>query len=162
MDTENNYNYEEDEDNLYEKLQKENEEYVKIFESDLLEKGLSAKTVNRHISNIDFYLNHFLLYGDLIPMKHGCGMVDAFLGEFFIRKCSGFLFLYGTEPVDGAAVYDHDDGRRAAECGQELLRKRQTGRSRVLEAVPVYHGSRDPTDPSAFRHHDHIYDIQAI
>lgn len=87
MDTENNYNYEEDEDNLYEKLQKENEEYVKIFESDLLEKGLSAKTVNRHISNIDFYLNHFLLYGDLIPMKHGCGMVDAFLGEFFIRKC---------------------------------------------------------------------------
>ena len=20
-------------------------------------------------------------------MKHGCGMVDAFLGEFFIRKC---------------------------------------------------------------------------
>lgn len=87
MDTENNYNYEEDEDNLYEKLQKENEEYVKIFESDLLEKGLSAKTVNRHINNIDFYLNHFLLYGDLIPMKHGCGMVDAFLGEFFIRKC---------------------------------------------------------------------------
>ena len=43
MDTENNYNYEEDEDNLYEKLQKENEEYVKIFESDLLEKVFLQK-----------------------------------------------------------------------------------------------------------------------
>jgi len=70
-----------------EKIIDENEKYLDMFESALIEKGLSKKTVNNHVGNVDFYINTFLLRDEPTPMKEGCFMVDSFLGEFFIRKC---------------------------------------------------------------------------
>lgn len=87
MDIENSYELEEDDDTLYNRLQNENDEYLELFESDMLEKGLSEKKIRRHIGNVEFYLNSFLLYGDPVPMNQGCGIIDQFLGDFFIRKC---------------------------------------------------------------------------
>jgi len=80
-------NFEEHED-VCMKIKNDNEKSLEIFRSELLEKGLSRKTIRSHLSNVDFYLNDFLLYSEPVPMKDGCGWcVNEFLGDFFIRKC---------------------------------------------------------------------------
>lgn len=64
-----------------------NNKLLDIFEKDLTEAGLSRKTINSHLSNVDFYINEFLLREEPHPMEDGTGMVYQFLGDFFIRKC---------------------------------------------------------------------------
>ena len=64
-----------------------NNELLVIFENDLTKAGLSKKTITSHLSNVDFYINEFLLLNEVHPMEDGVGMVDRFLGDFFIRKC---------------------------------------------------------------------------
>lgn len=64
-----------------------NEEYLKKFERDMNEAGLSANTIARHLSNIDLYINEYLLREKPLEMREGCYCVDDFLGNFFIRKC---------------------------------------------------------------------------
>lgn len=67
-------------------INKKNELYLREF-SDYLEKnGLSDKTINKHISNVDYYINDFLNYYDANEMVKGCYEVNAFLGDWFIRK----------------------------------------------------------------------------
>jgi len=69
------------------------------FEKYLQEQGLSDKTVNKHLSNLDFYANDYLInycseeFEDnkfFVPtiidgVFFSC--IDDFLGDFFIRKC---------------------------------------------------------------------------
>ena len=69
------------------KIRKENEGYLELFEEDLKNSGLSPKTINRHISNVDFYINEYLLREEPLPMDYGTSRLDLFLGDFFIRKC---------------------------------------------------------------------------
>ena len=45
---------------------KRNEDYLKMFKKSLEEKQLTAKTIRKHVSNIDFYLNDYLTYYDEI------------------------------------------------------------------------------------------------
>lgn len=75
----------------YEKLQKEqltmNKKYLELFETDLIKKGLTDKTVHSHLNNVSFYLNEFLLRTDIIPMEKGMEYVNDYFGDFFIRKC---------------------------------------------------------------------------
>ena len=66
---------------------KRNEDYLKMFEKSLEEKQLTAKTIRKHISNIDFYLNDYLTYYDeIIKMEDGTQHTRPFLGDWFIRK----------------------------------------------------------------------------
>ena len=64
-----------------------NKELLDIFEKDLIASGLSAKTIDRHLSNVDFYINVYLLRAEPHPMEDGVGMIDLYLGDFFIRRC---------------------------------------------------------------------------
>ena len=68
------------------KIRKVNHELLKDFESWLESSGLSEKTINNHISNIDFYINEYLLYEDAVEAKDGVDMVGDFLGYWFIKK----------------------------------------------------------------------------
>ncbi len=70
-----------------ERIREANDEYLDLFEADMKEKGLSEATVRRHLSNVNFYLNTFLLSDDIISMEEGWGYIGEFLGNFFIRKC---------------------------------------------------------------------------
>lgn len=79
--------YEEYDEKDCEKIRATNEKYLDIFEKDLTDAGLSIKTINSHLSNAYFYINEFLLREDAHPMEDGVGMIDMFLGDFFIRKC---------------------------------------------------------------------------
>ena len=80
-----------DEYEVYEKECKEireiNEELLELFEKDMMDKNLADKTINRHLSNVNFYINEYMLHEDATPMEDGVRMLDMFLGDFFIRKC---------------------------------------------------------------------------
>ena len=45
-----------------------------------------AATIRRHCTNLDFYLNHFLLYADTLTPADGVSYVGGFLGDWFIHK----------------------------------------------------------------------------
>jgi len=68
------------------KIQKANEKLLNEFEAWLKAAGLSKKTINKHVGNLDFYLNEFLLYDEATEAKDGAGDVGMFLGYWFIRK----------------------------------------------------------------------------
>ncbi len=68
-------------------IRADNDEYLDLFVKDLETKGLSDKTIRTHLTNMDFYLNSYLLYEEPCSMQEGAWKVDSFLGEFFIRKC---------------------------------------------------------------------------
>ena len=68
------------------KIRKANHELLKDFEGWLESSGLSEKTINNHVSNIDFYINEYLLYEDAVEAKDGVDMVSDFLGYWFIKK----------------------------------------------------------------------------
>ncbi|MGN1155057.1 MAG: hypothetical protein ACI4TK_02660 [Agathobacter sp.] len=69
------------------KQMQRNANFLEIFEKDLLSTGLSANTVRKHFSNVDFYINTYLLREEPLDMERGCIKIDMFLGYFFIHKC---------------------------------------------------------------------------
>lgn len=68
-------------------IRAENSEYLSLFEQSLIDAVLKESTIKRHLSNVDFYINDFLLYEEPLTMDYGMGRIDSFLGDFFIRKC---------------------------------------------------------------------------
>lgn len=70
------------------KIRKANDGLLNEFEVWLKSSGISKKTTNQHLSNIDFYINEFLLYKDATESKDGAIEVGMFLGYWFIRKAS--------------------------------------------------------------------------
>jgi len=67
-------------------IREENAKLLDEFADWSAAKGLSESTVGRHCENIEFYLNHFLLYGDAERAEAGVHMAGMFLGYWFIRK----------------------------------------------------------------------------
>ena len=56
------------------------------FQRYLEARNLSDKTVRKHLSNIDFYINEYLLYEEVVPPAEGIDRIGNFLGYWFIRK----------------------------------------------------------------------------
>ena len=69
-----------------EEIRAENAELLLMFEKDLESKGLSRKTIRNHLSNVDLYINEFLLREDAEHMDSGLGRMNSFF-DFFIHKC---------------------------------------------------------------------------
>ncbi len=67
-------------------IRKANKLLLNSFEERLKSSGLSKKTIDRHISNVDFYVNEYLLYEDATEAKDGANAVGMFLGYWFIKK----------------------------------------------------------------------------
>lgn len=76
-------------ENTYEEqcevIRSENNRKLELFRDSL--QGLSQKTIDKHISNVDFYINDYLLYEEPLSYENGIRKIDDFLGYFFIRKC---------------------------------------------------------------------------
>jgi len=68
------------------RIRKENENLSIVFGKGLSDKKLSKKTTGKHVSNVDFYINDFLLYEDAIEAADGVSNIGMFLGYWFIRK----------------------------------------------------------------------------
>jgi site-specific recombinase XerD len=78
---------------VYEKFEKDcaaireqNKVLIQEFEAWLTRQGLAKSTVNNHCTNVDFYINDYLLYDDAVPAKDGSCMINMFLGYWFIKK----------------------------------------------------------------------------
>ncbi len=69
-----------------EKRKKENQAFLNGFMRYLENKKLSKKTIDKHVENIDFYINTFLLYDEPQKASEGVNQLDYFLGYWFIRK----------------------------------------------------------------------------
>ena len=67
-------------------IREQNEKLIDEFAEWLERRGLSDATVGRHCGNIEFYVNHYLLYEDAMEAKDGVGRIGMFLGYWFIRK----------------------------------------------------------------------------
>lgn len=70
-----------------EKNEKRNEKFIQEFKTWLKKQNLSTKTINKHISNMELYLNDYLPYYESETMEEGTSSVYSFLGDWFIRKC---------------------------------------------------------------------------
>lgn len=70
-----------------EKNIKRNKKFVDEFEQWLIEKGFVKKTIRKHLSNIDLYINNYLNYYDITKMEDGMLGVYSFLNGWFIEKC---------------------------------------------------------------------------
>ena len=68
------------------KIRTANQKLLTDFESWLESSGLSEKTIKNHLSNIDFYINEYLLSEDAVEAKDGVDSVSDFLGYWFIKK----------------------------------------------------------------------------
>ncbi len=68
------------------KIRKENEKLLIDFGKWLSDKNLSEKTTRKHLANVDFYINEYLLYEDVIEAADGVSGIGMFLGYWFIRK----------------------------------------------------------------------------
>lgn len=69
------------------KIKERNYLLLDLFKDDLIQSGLKDKTISRHLSNVEFYINEFLLYRDAYHMEEGLNMLDDYLGNFYICKC---------------------------------------------------------------------------
>jgi intergrase/recombinase len=77
--------YKKYEDNC-KRIRRANQKLLASFEAWLKSSSLSAKTVKNHLSNIDFYINEYLLYEDPREAKDGICSVSDYLGYWFIKK----------------------------------------------------------------------------
>ena len=67
--------------------QKRNKKFMKEFEEWLKEKSLSDKTIKKHLSNVDLFINDYLNYYDVETAEEGITSVYSFLNCWFIEKC---------------------------------------------------------------------------
>ena len=72
-------NYEKYEEDCKE-IRRVNERLLNEFEEWLKSTGLKEKTINNHLSNIDFYINEYLLYEDATEAQDGVDEIGMFLG----------------------------------------------------------------------------------
>ncbi|HCE1609346.1 hypothetical protein [Vibrio alginolyticus] len=71
---------------LAEQQRVKNNQLLDSFEEHLKLEGLSEKTVSKHLSNLDFYVNHYLLYEEIIEPIDGIEEVGYFFEGWFPRK----------------------------------------------------------------------------
>jgi hypothetical protein len=62
-----------------------NEALLNQFEQWLRDSGLSDKTVLKHLDNVAFYINDFLLQEEPQEPEEGVDQIGWFLGDWFIR-----------------------------------------------------------------------------
>ncbi len=76
------------EQSVNERIEK-NDEYLREFVDYLEESGLKEKTIDKHVGNVAFYINEFLVYHYDETMQEGTSSetLDDFFGNFFTRKC---------------------------------------------------------------------------
>lgn len=67
-------------------IRKDNRKILTDFKKSLSDKKLSKKTIGKHLSNVDFYINEFLLYEEATEAVDGASEIGMFLGYWFIRK----------------------------------------------------------------------------
>ncbi|MFM1798630.1 MAG: hypothetical protein RLZZ117_908 [Cyanobacteriota bacterium] len=69
-------------------IREENGALLGEFSGWLADAGLSETTIKGHRLNVDFFVNHFLLYYDALRPAEGIDSIAGFLGDWFIHKAA--------------------------------------------------------------------------
>ncbi len=67
-------------------IRQQNDVLLEQFALWLSQSGLSEKTVLKHVDNMAFYINDFLLREEPQEPEEGSRLIGWFLGDWFIRK----------------------------------------------------------------------------
>mgnify|MGYP001051781747 CR=1 FL=1 len=73
-------------DSAANRIREENTRILADFERWLAESGLKDKTIRKHVGNVEFYVNHYLLYDCLDRAGAGAVGINGFFSWFFPRK----------------------------------------------------------------------------
>ncbi len=68
------------------KIRASNKKLLDVFASWLQDANLTARTIKKHIDNVDFFINEYLLYEDATAPEDGTYDIGMFLGYWFIKK----------------------------------------------------------------------------
>ncbi|MBN1900786.1 recombinase [Candidatus Sumerlaeota bacterium] len=68
------------------RIRSSNNKLLLEFGTALKKDGLSEKTIDKHLNNVDFYINEYLLYDDAREPQDGIHAISMFLGYWFIKK----------------------------------------------------------------------------
>ena len=68
-------------------LEKRNKKYLKGVKNWLQEKGLTDKTITKHINNTALFINDYLNYYDVLKDEESMDDVITFVTTWFTEKC---------------------------------------------------------------------------
>jgi len=73
-------------DKLMDEQVKQNNQLLKEFEQYLYSQNLAKKTVDKHIENIEFYINTYLLYTEVEKPEDNLNSIDMYFDYFLPNK----------------------------------------------------------------------------
>lgn len=127
------------------KIREANQTLLTEFAQRLKESKLTEKTVTKHVDNIDFYINEFLLYEDATEPQEGVYSVNMFLGYWFIRKAmwaSPSAIKSNAASLKKFYTYMHEQGLVEAE---DLADLKQTIKEEMPGWIATLNRYDDPS-----------------
>lgn len=124
-----------------EENKKRNKKFMKEFEEYLKEKNLKDKTIKKHLSNVDLFINDYLNYYDIETPEEGINSVYSFLSGWFIEKCM-WATPYTTKE-EAASIkkfyaYMSEKGYVKKEDYKELCEELKDSMDEILEYLDAF------------------------
>ena len=120
---------------------KRNKKFMKEFEEYLKEKHLKDKTIKKHLSNVDLFINDYLNYYDIETPEEGINSVYSFLSGWFIEKCM-WATVYTTKETAASIkkfyAYMSEKGYVKKEDYKELCEELKDSMDEILEYLDAF------------------------
>ena len=124
-----------------EENKKRNKKFMKEFEEYLKEKNLKDKTIKKHLSNVDLFINDYLNYYDIETPEEGINSVYSFLSGWFIEKCM-WATVYTTKETTASIkkfyAYMSEKGYVKKEDYKELCEELKDSMDEILEYLDAF------------------------
>ena len=124
-----------------EENKKRNKKFMKEFEEYLKEKNLKDKTIKKHLSNVDLFINDYLNYYDIETPEEGINTVYSFLSGWFIEKCM-WATVYTTKETAASIkkfyAYMSEKGYVKKEDYKELCEELKDSMDEILEYLDAF------------------------
>ena len=124
-----------------EENKKRNKKFMKEFEEYLKEKNLKDKTIKKHLSNVDLFINDYLNYYDIETPEEGINSVYSFLSGWFIEKCM-WATVYTTKETAASIkkfyAYMSEKGYVKKEDYKELCVELKDSMDEILEYLDAF------------------------
>ena len=124
-----------------EENKKRNKKFMKEFEEYLKEKNLKDKTIKKHLSNVDLFINDYLNYYDIETPEEGINSVYSFLSGWFIEKCM-WATVYTTKETAASIkkfyAYMSENGYVKKEDYKELCEELKDSMDEILEYLDAF------------------------
>ena len=124
-----------------EENKKRNKKFMKEFEEYLKEKNLKDKTIKKHLSNVDLFINDYLNYYDIDTPEEGINSVYSFLSGWFIEKCM-WATVYTTKETAASIkkfyAYMSEKGYVKKEDYKELCEELKDSMDEILEYLDAF------------------------